>query len=138
MLWIQNQKTESQLSQGPLDALRQENGDPHVCQLHSKKSALWPPAWQSGWSDNTAHKLTKSKADARLCQAVRAAEKISRITTSGDVWGEGTASSRACLLVSYQCRPEQVNCPPCTWASSNVDGLAEWTMRIKLVLCPKH
>ena len=39
MLWIQNQKTESQLNQGPLDALRQESGDPHVCQLNSKKSA---------------------------------------------------------------------------------------------------
>ena len=64
MLWIQKQKTDSRLSPGSLDALRQESGDPCICQLHSKKSALWSPAWQSGWSNNTAHKLTKSKADA--------------------------------------------------------------------------
>ena len=87
---VDSKPKNSQLSQGPLDTLRQESGDPHVCQLHSKKSALWPPAWQPGWSDNTAHKLTKSKADARLCRAACAAEKISRCTTSGDVWGEGT------------------------------------------------
>ena len=40
---VDSKPKNSQLSQGPLDTLRQESGDPHVCQLHSKKSALWPP-----------------------------------------------------------------------------------------------
>lgn len=40
-----------------------------------------------GWSDNTAHELTKSKADARLMPAVCPAEKINRSRISGDVWG---------------------------------------------------
>ena len=89
MLWIQNQKTEPAESGSSGYSEAGERG-PSRLPASFQEVCIVAPGWQPGWSDNTAHKLTKSKADARLCRAACAAEKISRCTTSGDVWGEGT------------------------------------------------